>query len=127
MADWVWVAAGGAAGSTLRYFAATWVQRRAGADFPLGTLAVNVAGCVLLGFIQHFATQSEALSPTARIALTVGFLGGLTTYSTFGFETFKLIEAGALATAALNVGAQLAFGIAGVWLGTVGARALASG
>ncbi|MCA9771749.1 MAG: fluoride efflux transporter CrcB [Myxococcales bacterium] len=127
MTDWIWVAAGGAVGSTLRYFSATWVQRQSGAEFPLGTLAVNVAGCALLGFIQHVAIHSEAISPTARAGLTVGFLGGLTTYSTFGFETFKLIESGALATATLNVGAQLACGITAVWLGTVAARALLNG
>jgi fluoride exporter len=109
------VAAGAAVGAPLRYLVDRFVQRRAGAGFPWGTLTVNVAGSLLLGFITQTAD--------GRVTLLagVGFCGTFTTYSTFGYETVRLAEDGARRDALLNVVASLAAGLAaaalGVWLG----------
>lgn len=127
MTDALWIFLAGGLGCLARYGASVWVQRASGSVFPYGTLAVNALGCLLIGFLFQIATTTELIPRTARVALTTGFLGGFTTYSTFGYETFKLIEDGAWAAAFANVGAELALGLAAVWAGTAAARAWTGG
>lgn len=94
----IWIAAGGAVGSTLRYLIGGFVQRSAAAGFPVGTLAVNVVGCFIVGvFTQHFMNLSP--SPALRAALVTGFCGGFTTFSAFSIETVGLIDGGEYAKA----------------------------
>ena len=86
------IALGGAVGSLLRYGVGISVQRAAHAGFPVGTLVVNLIGCLLVGALAAHYMNDET-HPVLRAALTVGFCGGFTTFSTFSLETFALIEA----------------------------------
>lgn len=121
MTRFVWVCVGGAAGTGARYWLSGWAQRHAGSAFPVGTLAVNVIGSFLLGFLMEVGVAGDMLGPTARIALTTGVMGGFTTYSTFNYETIQFLRDGAWAAAAGNVaatlGACLAAGVAGLAAG----------
>ena len=112
MRELVWIALGGAAGAVSRYLVTLGCQRWAG-TFPLATLIVNVAGCFCLGALM----QSAWLPATARLAVGVGLLGGLTTFSTFGHETFRALEKGQWNLALGNVSANLILGIVAVWAG----------
>jgi CrcB protein len=119
----IWyVALGGAVGSVLRYVVGIAVQDRTGLDFPLGTLAVNVSGCLLLGFVIHYALATPAITPEVRALLTTGLCGGYTTFSTFSYETVALIQDGDWRRATLYVGLSVAGSILGVMLGIAGAR-----
>ncbi|WP_437580526.1 fluoride efflux transporter CrcB [Sorangium sp. So ce887] len=103
MDRWFWIGLGGAAGTLARYGLSTWCQQRFGAGFPYGTLAVNVIGSFLLGVIMQVAATTELLSPTLRLGLGAGVMGGFTTYSSFNYETLKLFEDRAWMTGVVNV------------------------
>jgi fluoride exporter len=116
-----WICVAGAAGTGTRYLVALWAAQRFGSAFPYGTLIVNLAGCFVIAALMH-AALTLGWSPNLRAVLTIGFVGGLTTYSSFNYETTRLFEEGALAAAAMNLGLTL-FGcfLAG-WLGLMAAR-----
>ena len=118
-----WVCLAGAVGTGTRYLVAVWAAQRLGSAFPYGTLFVNLAGCFLIALILQSATI-VAWPPTLRTALTVGFLGGLTTYSSFNYESTRFMQEGVPEIAAVNV-ALTVFGcfVAG-WLGILTARQL---
>ena len=106
------IALGGAIGSVLRYLVGVFVQRIAHVGFPVGTLAVNLIGCVAVGALAaHFL--NDETEPVLRAALTVGFCGGFTTFSTFSLETFGLIEAGNWPRASAYIVASVLACIAG--------------
>lgn len=113
-----------AGGGLSRYYLSGWVYTLLGRAFPYGTLVVNVIGAYLIGLIMELALRSTALSDTLRLGLTVGFLGGLTTFSTFSYETFKLLEDGQFLLAAGNVLASVLICLLCTWLGIVTIRAL---
>ena len=94
---------GGAIGTGLRYVTSGVAARWLGADFPYGTLIVNVVGSFLIGLIQHVGTASLLIPETTRLFLTVGIMGGLTTYSSFSYETLRLAQMGAWGQAWANV------------------------
>ena len=99
-----YVALGGLLGTVARYGLQGWLQTRAGMTiFPIGTLLINVVGSQLLGFIVRYATGSTSISPEVRGALTIGFCGGFTTFSTFSAEAIGLIEGGEYARATTYV------------------------
>jgi CrcB protein len=108
----------GALGCLARYFLSGWVYDLVGRTLPYGTLAVNVVGAFLIGLAMELSLRSTAVSPELRIGLTIGFLGGFTTFSTFSYETFRLLESGQLMQALLNalisVTACLAFTFVGI-------------
>lgn len=110
------VVLGAAVGAPLRYHLDRAVQRSHDTVFPWGTLTVNILGCLILGFIACGASAG-AIGPTVLDLLGVGFCGALTTYSTFSYETIRLIEGGArlaaLANACLSVGAGLGAALIG--------------
>ncbi len=85
---------GGIAGTVGRYALQGWIQNRAGTGFPVGTLAINLAGSFVLGFIVRFATGSALVSPEVRAGLTIGFCGAFTTMSTFSYESVTLLQDG---------------------------------
>ena len=118
------IAVAGALGALARYALGGWVADRAHSVFPWGTLAVNVSGSLVLGFLFVLLTERFLPHPTLRIALTVGFLGAYTTFSTFSLETLRLIEDGAVGLATANVLASVAAGLLAVYLGIVVGRAL---
>lgn len=97
------VCLGGAFGSGARYLVSGWTLAWLGASFPFGTLAVNVIGSFLLGALMQIGASTELLSPSMRIALTSGVMGGFTTYSTFNHETLAYVQQGAWLLAVSNV------------------------
>jgi CrcB protein len=121
MERFLWICLGGAAGTGARYLIAVWSARRLGSAFPYGTLIVNLTGCFVIAALMH-ASLTLAWSPTVRAAITIGFIGGLTTYSSFNYETMRLFEEGAPATAAVNLAVTVLGGFAAGWLGLITAR-----
>jgi len=115
----IWIALGGALGALARFGLSGWVQGGTAGTFPWGTLVVNVLGCFLLGFAFR-VLQLSALSPALRGAVTVGFLGAFTTFSTFSLEALVLIQEERWGRAAGYVGGSVALGlaavVAGVWI-----------
>ena len=97
------VALGGALGSVLRYLTGVVAARWLGLEFPWGTLIVNLVGSFLIGVVNELASDAFTLSPEARLFLAAGVMGGLTTYSTFSYETVRLMEAQAWTSAWINV------------------------
>jgi CrcB protein len=118
------VGIGGFAGSVGRYWLAGGVQRLTDLDFPAGTLAVNVAGSLLLGVLMTASIERGLLDPDLRLLVAVGFCGGFTTMSTFSFETFSLVEKGLTGLAFGNVALTLLSCLASVWAGSVLVRLL---
>ncbi len=94
---------GGALGSMLRYLTSLLAARWFGAEFPYGTLIVNLAGAFVIGFVQEVGVGSVLLPDNARLFLTTGMMGGLTTYSTFSYETVRLMETNAWHQAWVNI------------------------
>ncbi len=101
----------------LRYGLGGWAQRFAGPSFPVGTLVVNVLGCLLIGWLGAALTGRLLIREEYRLAIIVGILGGFTTFSAFGWETFALINDGQYARAAANAGLSVLVGIAAVGAG----------
>lgn len=114
-----------AGGGLTRYYLSGWLHNLLGRDFPYGTLVANVIGAYFIGLIMELSLRSTLLSATLRIGLTVGFMGGLTTFSTFSYETFKLLEEGQFLMAFANVLASVAVCLLCTWLGIVTVRSLA--
>lgn len=110
----------GGLGCVARYMISGWVYNLAGRSLPYGTLAVNLIGSLLLGLIMEGSLRSTLLSPDLRIGLTVGFMGGFTTFSTFSYETVRLMEEGSLVAAGanvlLNVTACVVAAVVGIYL-----------
>jgi len=121
MATVIWVAIGGAVGSLARYGLSGMVNHRA---YPWGTVAVNVAGCLLLGFL--LGTWGFQADTPARVGLTVGVLGGFTTFSTFALDTLYLWERGEASLAAVSLFASVVAGLGAGILGLVLGRSLSS-
>ena len=121
----IWyVAFGSAVGGATRYWLAAYIQRTSGATFPLGTLVINITGSFVLGLLLRFALDTPAFSPALRLALTTGFCGGYTTFSTFSVETVTLIEEGDWRRAALYVGVSVLVSLFGAFAGVALAREL---
>ncbi len=119
------IGAGGFCGAVLRYLLSGWAHRVYGGVLPVGTLLVNLVGCFALGVLMTLV-ERQALSPEVRLALGVGLLGALTTFSTFGYETVELVRRGALAPALGNVAGNVVLGVAAVWAGMAAVRSLGS-
>ncbi|NCC52528.1 MAG: fluoride efflux transporter CrcB [Spartobacteria bacterium] len=112
------VGVGGFAGAICRYLLSTWVQRASGWNtFPLGTVVVNLLGCLLIGLLGGLVITKELFSPAARLFLLTGLLGGFTTFSTFGYETLMLLRDANYGAACMNVGIQLVAGLIAVFFG----------
>jgi CrcB protein len=108
---------GGAIGTGLRYVTSGLAARWLGADFPYGTLIVNLVGSFLIGLIQQIGIASLLIPDTTRLFLTVGIMGGLTTYSSFSYETIRLAQMGAWGEAWVNVLATTALCLGVCFLG----------
>ncbi len=127
MYEIIFLALAGALGTLGRYALSGLAYRLLGAGFPYGTLAVNLLGCLLIGFLMQVGLTSDVVPRQLRFAMTVGFLGAFTTFSTFGYETVRLVEGGAWRLAALNGAANLCLGFAGVWGGLAAGRTFLGG
>ena len=114
----------GALGSLCRWLLAASIQKQVGSAFPAGTFVVNAVGSIVIGAVMGFFMARGTESSGLRVALTAGFLGGFTTYSSFAFETWLLIERRSFATAALNVGATVCVCLVGCGMGLFAGRAV---
>ena len=122
--QWLLVAVGGAVGAMARFGVAEIVQRLAPPPFPWATFVINLAGCFVFGVLAGWSELRTPLSPEARALLLVGVLGGFTTFSSFGYETWLLLRDGRGLLAAVNAGGQVMLGVALVWVGWTFVRAL---
>ena len=113
------IAVGGALGSLSRYFLATKVYGWLGIAFPYGTLVVNLVGCFLLGMVVALVENRGLFGPALRSFLTVGFLGGLTTFSTFVYETWGLVDSGDLLRPVLYLAVSCIGGLLCLTLGMI--------
>lgn len=114
----VLIGVGGAIGSIMRYLVSGWAQQLSGSvAFPYGTLTVNVVGCLIIGLLSQLADDRGVLTPETRALVVVGFLGGFTTFSTFGNETFNFVRDGQSVWALANIAANVLIGLFAVWLG----------
>jgi fluoride exporter len=119
------IALAGALGTLSRYGVGVWAGRTLGAGFPYGTFIVNVTGCFLIALVSQIALSTTLISPTLRLTLTTGFMGGLTTYSSFNYETTTLLRERGWAAGLTNVGLTLVACFAAGMLGLFAARRLA--
>ncbi|HEY6080715.1 MAG TPA: fluoride efflux transporter CrcB [Polyangiaceae bacterium] len=117
MANLLWVCFAGALGSGTRYAVGLWASERFGSAFPYGTLFVNILGCFLIALVLQTALDRAAFPPALRLALATGFVGGMTTYSSFAYETVRLARAGQRAAALTNFGLTSVACFAAVVLG----------
>jgi CrcB protein len=117
MVKFLLIAAGGGVGALLRYLIAGWGQTLVGGWFPLGTLIVNTAGCLIIGALGAYFAGPQLIREEYRIALLVGVLGAFTTFSTFSWETLSLARDGELRLAMVNVVLTNVLALTAVWLG----------
>lgn len=120
----LYISLGGVAGTLSRYGLEGWIQSRTSSGFPLGTLIVNLAGSMLLGFILRLATGAALISPDVRAGLTIGFCGAFTTMSTFSYESVTLLNDGDYLRVALYMSATILGCVVAVVLGTALANKL---
>lgn len=118
------VAVGGSFGAVARYLVSMWAADRFGAGFPYGTLIANIAGCFVIGAFMTLTTERIIINPHWRLLVTVGFIGGLTTFSSLSFETLKLLEDAQAVMALYNLLLNVAVGFFATWLGISLARLL---
>ncbi len=123
MEKYLFIALGAAAGANVRYLVGVWAGVRFGASFPLGTLAVNATGSLVLGVLAAAAGSRLAISPELRLLLAVGFLGSYTTFSSFTVESLALLEGGRAGAAAINIAGNNLLGLGAAALGFYLARA----
>ena len=116
-----------AGGGLTRYYLSGWVYNQLGRGFPYGTFVVNFIGAFFIGVVMELGLRSSAIPDTLRIGLTVGFMGGLTTFSTFSYETFSLLEDGQFFVAFSNVLASVAVCLLFTWLGIISVRSIMQG
>jgi CrcB protein len=124
MARFLLVCAGGAFGTGARYLLGGWAQRTLGTGFPYGTLIINSIGSFLIVILMHLSIQRGVISPDLRVILTTGVMGGFTTYSTFNYETVRLLQDGALGLGALNILATVVVCLLAGGLGVLICRAI---
>ncbi len=122
-----WVCLGSALGGGARYLLSQAALNLLGPAFPYGTLMVNVLGSFLIGLVMHVGLETTLISPTVRIFLTTGVMGGMTTYSTFNYETLSLLTEGDWLRAVSNLVATVALCLVAGVLGIASGRALVGG
>ncbi len=119
----LYVGAGSFIGGILRYLLTTWTYKILDPSFPYGTLAVNVLGCLVIGFLAGLAESRLTFTTDARLFLFVGILGGFTTFSAFAWDTFSLARNTQSIAALSNIALQLVLGLLAVWIGNLLAHA----
>ena len=117
---------GAGLGGLLRFFMGPLLQRSLGWDFPIGTVCVNMIGCLLIGFLAYLADSRGLFSHELRLFMFVGILGGFTTFSSFSLETIQLLKSGQILLATLNAVLSVVLGLLCVWIGGLLAKALFS-
>jgi len=107
----------GLIGTLLRYWLSTFVARQSGETFPWGTLVVNIIGCLIAGGVFHLTEERALFSPAVRTVILIGLLGGFTTFSSYGLQTFALLKDSAFGLAILNLVLSNVLGVLMVWAG----------
>lgn len=125
MTKYLLVAFGGALGSVLRFWAGGYVSGRLGTRFPYGTFIINLTASFLIGFVMTLLSERTHWSPNWRFLITVGFIGGYSTFSTFEYESFRVFEDGEFVIAAMNMVFSVVVGFFSVWLGVITGRTIA--
>jgi CrcB protein len=121
----IWyIAIGSALGGVARYLLGGLIQRLTGGTFPTGTLVINVTGSFLLGLLYRYASESAAITPEVRAMLTIGFCGGYTTFSSFTYETVRLLEDGETARAVAYIVLSMCVSLGAMVLGLAAGREL---
>jgi len=127
MLQYLWIGLGGFLGANTRFITQQWAANHWGSGFPYGTMLANVSGSFIIAFFLTLAGERLPISPEFRLFLAVGFLGGFTTFSSFSFETFKLLQENGWQAAAINFAGNTILGLAGVFIGIYLARLLQTG
>ena len=122
--NYLWIAIGAVVGASARYFLSTYVARHFSAVFPYGTLLINVTGSLILGFFLIYSTERVLLDPRWRLLVAIGFCGSYTTFSSYAFESFALMEQGQWLMVSLNILLSNALCLAAVLAGAALARGL---
>jgi CrcB protein len=120
------VAIGGALGAIARYWLGSLIGQALPSRFPYGTVVINVTGCFIIGLFLTLASERISINPNWRLAVAVGFVGAYTTFSTFEYESFKLMESGSGISGFMNVIVSLMLGFLAVWAGVALARKIDS-
>ena len=120
----LFIGVAGLLGTLGRYWLSGWADERWGATFPIGTLIVNLVGCLLIGFLFHATEEKYLVDPVLRSAVLVGLLGGFTTFSSFGVQTFNLLRDGEIFLAGVNVLVSNVAGLLLVWTGYAVSKSL---
>jgi CrcB protein len=115
--NYLFVFIGGGIGSSLRYWLSGLIPRYAGTSFPYGVFSINIIGCFLIGVIMSSLEERFLLSPSLRIFLTIGLLGGFTTFSSFSYEAIALLQDAEVLKAALYIGGSVLLGLLGAYVG----------
>ena len=119
MMNIVFVGLGGFIGASTRYLISLYASKLFTSKIPIGTLTVNILGSLIIGIVMELTLKTSLISPHMKLFLTTGFLGGLTTFSTFSYETMELIEKGELLLAIFNIALNLLLSLGGSILGRV--------
>ena len=122
--NYFWISFGAVVGASARYFLSGFVARHVSTNFPYGTLIINVTGSLVLGFFLIYSTERVLLDPRWRLLVAIGFCGSYTTFSSYAFETFALIEQSQWLMMSLNIVGNNAVCLAAVLGGAVLAKAL---
>lgn len=112
-----------AGGGLTRYYLSSWIYSIFGRSLPYGTFAVNVIGSFAIGLVMEMGLRSTLIPVTLRVGLTVGFMGGLTTFSTFSYETLMMLEDGRFIASFINIIASVVCCLLFTWLGILSVRA----
>ena len=118
------VALGGSAGAIARYAVGSYIGNRMGSRFPYGTFVINISGSFVIGLVMTILAKHSQMSRSWLYLIPIGFIGAYTTFSTFEFETLRLIQDGQALSALMNAAASVVVGFAMVWIGMVAGRAL---
>lgn len=124
MAQFLYISIGAIIGANARFLISQWAAERLGAGFPYGTFFVNVTGCFIIGLFYGLGENRITITPELRLLFAVGFLGGFTTFSTFGYESAALLRSGAFILALLNIIGSNLLGLLAVIVGLTVARLL---
>jgi fluoride exporter len=117
LSKYLYVALGGALGSIARYWVGASVAGRTGTRFPWGTLIINITACVLLGFTMTWLGKRTTINPDFRFLVPIGFIGAYSTFSTYEWEAFSTMRAGAVMLAAVYIASSVVLGLAATWGG----------